>query len=147
MTKRIAIGFLMIALCAGSMSGQGVGRSRLLTFEGTLLKYSPHSGIHCGVLYIHQVAKYRVDKIVAGKYDSDEIVVDQPACNGDAFKNILVGSHVKLTVRVWRKYLVTTMYQGIREDEHPKIFYVAAGPPMKIEPPVNSTGCPTKPCS
>ena len=126
---------VIIALLLGAQNiyAQGAGRSRLVTFEGTLLKYSPHSSIACGVLYIHQVAKYRVDRVLSGKYSGDEIVVDHPACGGDVFKNIPVGSRVKITVLVWRKYLVVTMYPGIREEANPKIFYVAEAPPMIID--------------
>ena len=111
---------------------RGVGRSRPVTFEGTLLEYSPHSGVECGVLYIHQVAKYRVEKVLAGKYAADEIVADHPACGGDIFQDLPVGSRVKLTVRLSRKYFAT-LYRGIREEERPKIFYVAEANPAKLK--------------
>jgi hypothetical protein len=110
----------------------GVERYRAITFEGTLLSYSPHPRIACGVLYIHQVAKYRVERVSDGKYSSSEIVVDHPACGGDIFKDIPVGSRVKIKVRVLRKYGVITMHPGIREEERPKIFYVAEAEPRKI---------------
>jgi hypothetical protein len=129
--SRIAV----IALLIAGQNGyaRGVGHPRLLTFEGTLLDYSPHPRIHCGVLFIHQLARYHVDKIVNGKYAGEEIVVDQPACDGDVFKDVPVGSRVKLTVRVLRKYLTVTTHPGLRDDENPKIFYVAEGDPVKLE--------------
>jgi len=125
----------MLALLFGvqHIYAQGVGRSRLMTFEWILLKYSPHPGYGCGVLYVHQVAKYRVEKVVVGKYAGDEIVVDHPACDEDVFKNVPVGSRVRITVRVWRKYLSITDYPGIREPEEiPKIFYAAEDDPRVI---------------
>lgn len=129
---------ISIALVALLLAGQNIATSRVeryrsITFEGTLLNYSPHDRIDCGVLYVHQVAKYRVDKILDGKYAKDEIVVDHPACSGDLFKDIAVGSHVKITVRVRRKYGVITMHPRIREEGQPKVFYVAEAPPEKIE--------------
>jgi hypothetical protein len=134
MWKRLRpIAVITLLFAANSVYGQGVGRSRPLTFEATLIAYSPHSRIACGVLYIHQVARYRVDKILMGKYAGNEIVIDHPACRGDVFKDIPVGSRVKITARVWRKYLVVTMHPGIREEENPKIFYVAEVPPTKMK--------------
>jgi hypothetical protein len=107
-----------------------------MTFEGTLLKYSRPPKIACGVLFIHQVAKYRVDRVLSGKYVGDEIVVDHPACGGSGFENVPVGSHVRITVRVWRKYLVTTNYPGIRDEQTPpKLWYVAGEPPCAFCPP------------
>lgn len=133
MLKRLIliVAIILIPLALNA-SAQGVGRSHLLTFEGTLITYSPHSGIYCGGLYVHQVAKYRVERIVAGKYTANEIIVDHPACDEDVFKNLPVGTRVRITVRVWRKYLVITMYPAIRDDEHPKIFYVAESAPVKL---------------
>jgi hypothetical protein len=104
-----------------------------MTFEGTLVKYSPHPGYDCGVEYVHQVAKYHVDKVLVGEYAGDEIIVDHPACDENVFKHIPIGSHVKITVRVWNKYLVVTMYPGIREESKPNIFYVAEARPIKIK--------------
>ncbi|HEX8161296.1 MAG TPA: hypothetical protein VF538_05460 [Pyrinomonadaceae bacterium] len=104
-----------------------------IRFEGTLLKYSPHAGVDCGVFYIHQVAKYRVENILSGGYAAGEIIVDHPACRGDVFKNIPVGSRVNVTVSVRETYNVITRHPGIREEERPTIFYVADVPPEKID--------------
>jgi hypothetical protein len=131
--RQTPIAVITLLLAANSVYAQGVGRSRTLTIEATLIAYSPHSRIACGDLYIHQVAKYRVDRILMGKYAGNEIVVDHPACEGDVFKDIPVGSRVRITARVWHKYLVVTMHPGIREERNPKIFYVAEVPPTKMK--------------
>jgi hypothetical protein len=68
-----------------------------------------------------------VDKVLKGKYPDNEIVVDHPACDGDVFRDIPIGSRVKITVIVKRKYNVITKHHGIRED-WPKIFYIAETP-------------------
>ena len=134
MSKRLVLISVVILAFAGTHAhAQGVGQSRLMTFEGTLIDYSPHSGRSCGVLLVHQVAKYRVLRILAGKYSQHEIVVDHPACDGDVFKSIPVLSRVRITVRVWRDYLAVTMHPGIREVEHPKRFYVAEFPPLIVK--------------
>jgi len=134
MSKRfILIAISVLVLSAGLASAQGRGRYHLMTFEGTLLKYSPHPKILCGDLFVHQVAKYRVDRVLSGKYVGDEIVVDHPACDGNVFENAPVGSRVRITVRVWREYLHTTTYPGIRDEQTaPKVWYVAGKPPSKI---------------
>ena len=137
MTKRITFAAIaVILLSASAANSQGRGRFQRLTFEGTLLSYSPHPKIACGVLFIHQVAKYRVDRVLSGKYVADEIVVDHPACGGNVFENIPIGTRVRVAVRVWRMYLVTTNYPGIREGPTlPKLWYVAGEPPCARCPP------------
>jgi len=131
----IIIAAVFVLVSASHARAQGRGDSYLLTFEGTLLKFSPHSGRSCGVLFVHQVAKYHVDRVLSGKYVGHEIVVDHPACDEDVFKNVLVGSHGKITVRVWHEYLVTTMYPGIR-GKTPNVWYVAeSSPPSMFVPP------------
>jgi hypothetical protein len=95
MWKRLtAITVITLLFAVNSVYAQGGGRSHPLTFEGTLIAYSPHSRIACGGFYIHQVANYRVDKIVVGKYVGNAIVIDHPAGEGDVFKDIPVGSPI-----------------------------------------------------
>jgi hypothetical protein len=134
MSKRLVfLSVVILAFVGTHAHAQGVGQSRLVTFEGTLLDYSPHAGRSCGVLFVHQVAKYRVERILAGKSSKHEIVVDHPACDGDVFNSIPVRSRVRITVRVWREYLAVTMHPGIREVEHPERFYVAEFPPLIVK--------------
>ena len=133
MFKHFAVLVISIALLFSvPNTTKGVERYRAITFKGTLLSYSPQPSIACGVLYIHQVAIYRVEKVLDGKYSPSEIVVDHPACGGDVFKDVSVGSGVKIKVCVLRRYGVITMHPGIREKERPKIFYVAEAAPQKI---------------
>ncbi len=102
-----------------------------ISFEGVLLEYSPHFGAACGDL-IHQVAKYRVEKILAGRYAGHEIVVDHPACGGDVFQHITVGSRVRVTVQKRFDYHAVTLHPGILDEEHPNEFYIAEGVPLKV---------------
>jgi hypothetical protein len=109
-------------------------QNQFITFEGTLIGYSPHDGTQCGISFVHQVAKYRVQKVLNGTYQEQEIVVDHPACDGDVFKNIAKGSDVEITVTKHQQYNVITAFSGIRENnEKPKVFYVAEGVPLKID--------------
>ena len=123
---------IVLLLAGPNLAVNGAARPRTITLEATMLAFSPHPGYRCGVFYVHQVAKYRVEKVLAGRYSAEEMVVDQPACDGDVFMNLPVGSRVKLTVRVVRKYSVITMHPGIREGKHPKMFYVAITPSTKL---------------
>jgi hypothetical protein len=103
-------------------------QNKFITFEGILIDNSPHDGTQCGISFIHQVAKYRVDKVLNGAYQGKEIVVDHPACNGDVFKDVAIGSRVRITVTQHQHYSSITTHSGIREDnEKPKVFYVAQG--------------------
>ena len=142
MMKRITFATIAVILFSASVANsQGRGRFQRLTFEGTLLSYSPHPKIACGVLFIHQVAKYRVEKVLSGKYVGEEIVVEHPACGGNVFENIPVGSCVRVAVRVWRNYLVTTNHPGIREGRTPpRLWYVAGDPPCSRCPPTKIEG-------
>ena len=130
--RLILISVVILGFACTHAHAQGVGKSRLLTLEGTLLDYSPDFGRSCGVLFSHQIAKYRVVRIIAGKYTEHEIVIDHPACDGDLFKSISIGRRVRLRVRVWREYLAVTMHPGIRVA-HPKRFYVAEFTPLIVK--------------
>ena len=84
---------------AGSISAKE-RRIGLVEPEATLIAASKHSGVACGILFTHQVARYRVDRLVSGRFVDSEIVVDHPACDGDVFKTLTPGSRVRLSVRV-----------------------------------------------
>ena len=134
MLKRLAawaISFVLL-LAGQSLLQTRAATLRIVTLEATLLAFGPHLLAKCGQDYVHQVARYRVEKVLSGAYSGKEIVVDHPACDGNVFKRIRVGSRVKLTVRVLDEYNVITMHPGVREGEHPKIFYVASAPPKKL---------------
>jgi len=138
--RLLLIAMAVIVLSASGGYSQGRGDSYLVTFEGTLVKFSPHLGAGCGGLYVHQVAKYRVNRILSGNYAGNTIVVDHPACDENVFKNVPIGSRVKVTVRVWRDYLVTTNYPGIR-SKTPKVWNVAeSSPPSAFVPPSKIEG-------
>lgn len=131
LASRIAVVALLLA--GQNAYARGVGHSRLLTFEGTLLEYSPHGGVLCGVLLVQQRAKYRVDSVLKGKYADGEIVVNHIACGGDVFKDIPVGSRVRLAVKVRLEKQAANVYTGGREKDGRKIFYVAEGAPAVLE--------------
>ena len=128
----IALTFMVLFVAGHNGTVGGATRPRTVSVEATLLAFSPHPEYECGTSDVHQVAKYRVERVLRGRYAGKEIVVDHPACDGDVFKDIAVGSRVKLTVRVLREYGVITMHPGIREGAYPKMFYVAVAPPVKI---------------
>jgi hypothetical protein len=62
-----------------------VSRPERIVFEGILIIKSPHLGIACGILYVHQIAKYKIEKVLEGNLPLQEIVIDHPACDGDVF--------------------------------------------------------------
>jgi hypothetical protein len=122
-----------IATPALAQTGFAAVRDRAIVVEATLLAHSDHSGIRCGVLYVHQVAKYRIDRLVTGSYSGDVIVVDHPACDGDVFRDIPVGSSVRLYIRATPSYNVRTNWPGIREkDTAVDVYFVANRPPQLL---------------
>lgn len=113
--------------------------TKTITFEGVLLANSPYPNRGCGGSWFHQLAKYRVEKVLKGVYGSRELVVDHAACWGDVFAGIPLGSRVRLTVTVRKNYHTITTYPGIREvsdteelSDAPKIFYVSLEPPSVL---------------
>ena len=134
MLKRLtawAIPFALVTAWQGSLPVTAA-TPRTVTFEATLLAYGPRLLEKCGQNFVHQVARYRVERVVDGEYAEKEIVAYHPACDGNVFRRIPIGSRVKLTVRALDNYFGTTKHRGIRENERPKIFYVAWSPPKKI---------------
>jgi hypothetical protein len=109
-----------------------------IILEAKLIAHSPFLWEKCGVDFHFQVAKYRVLKVLAGSYTSREIIVEHPACDGDVFKRIPVGSRVRLSVSVARNVSSITSHPGIRmvkgRDDIRRInlFYVAWAPPKKL---------------
>ena len=92
-----------------------------IKFEGTLLTFSPL--ILCGYVISHQVATYRVEKVLSGKFEGSEILVNYPDCDGDFFKNTPAGSRVRVSVRLMRS----------SHGTEPTISYFAEAEPFRIE--------------
>lgn len=132
---RLMLGVIPYALFSVAVPAveAGAGGGGIATFEGTLLSKSPHPGRDCGNVAVHQIAKYKIEKIVKGNYLFAEMVVDHLACEGDVFKGVNAGDRVRLTVRVHKDYDSVGAHPGIREyGEKPKRFYVAEELPKKI---------------
>jgi hypothetical protein len=124
--NKISVVLLTLAVLTAWPGARNAVAVKHITFEGTLLAKSLHPGVHCGILAVHQVAKYRVDRLLWGDYRAQEMVVDHLACEGDVFKDFSLGDLVRLTVRVDKKYRVITCWPGIREyGATPQVFYVA----------------------
>lgn len=130
----IFIILLSLNLIPISASGGKKKKVGTLIFEGVLLAKSDRDRQPaCGVLFIHQVAKYRVTQVVKGRYEKTEIVIDHQACDQNILRGINVSDKIKLIVEIYQNYDVITYAPGIREQqEKPLIFYVAAVPPERI---------------
>ena len=77
-------------------------------------------------MYPHQVGRYRVDAVVAGQYDGQEIVVDHPVCDGDVFEGMKVGDRVEVTVVVTDSCPDCTSYPtDLTNIQTPHTYYVA----------------------
>jgi len=63
-----------------------------LVIEGTLEKLGPDTGMLSGRIAVYRLAKYRVERVCEGNYDSKEIVVDHLILSGKEFEDISVGT-------------------------------------------------------
>ncbi len=104
-----------------------------LMFEGTLEKLGADPGTVSGRLAIYRLAKYRVEKVCAGEYEHEEIVVDHLIFTGKEFGNIKIGERVCVKVKVSREINVRNNAEGIRTpNETVNIFYVASEAPVRL---------------
>jgi hypothetical protein len=133
----------LVLLIALLLPGQNVaarqdGPQPSIILEAKLIAHSPYLGEKCGVDFHFQVAKYHILKVLAGSYTGKEIIIDHPACDGDVFKRIPVGSRVRLGVSVERSIPGITNHPGIRmvkgraDIRRINLFYVAWVPPKKL---------------
>jgi hypothetical protein len=131
---------LLVALLlpGQNVAARGDDPQPSIILEARLISHSSYISQKCGGDFLFQVAKYRVLKVLAGSYTGREIIVDHPACDGDVFKRIPVGSRVRLSLSVRRELFTITNYPGIRmvkgrdDIRHIKLFYVAWAPPKKL---------------
>lgn len=97
-------------------------------FEGKLLKLGPDPGFVSGRVAAYRLAKYRVERICAGKHEGQEIIVDHPIFTGKEFEDIEIGDRVCLTIKVSDKVLVRNNAEEIRApDETVNTFFIAEG--------------------
>ena len=136
--QKVAILLLLFLFISSLDTAAGGKKKKIgsLTFEGTLLaKIDRDRQPACGRVFVHQVAKYRISRIVKGHFNKTEIIVDHPSCDEDVFRGFTVGDRIKLSVDIYKNYDVITYASGIREqNEKPEIFYVASTKPERVAP-------------
>ena len=139
MIKSSLVGILLLIVSFHSGVTTEARSPKTITFEGVLLANSPYPNVGCGGVWFHQLARYRVERVLRGTYTTKEAVVDHAACWGDVFQDIPVGSRVRLTVMVRKNYHTITTYPGIREivdvenlSDAPRVFYVSLDAPQKV---------------
>ena len=110
----------------GAGCGQHSGPPHVLAFRGALLEFSPGMTVACGVVFPHQVALYRVDEVLAGRYAERTMVVEHPYCGTSALDKIQRRDLVELTATIVSEYSYVTVFPGIREyRDVPGPIYVA----------------------
>ena len=89
---------LWIALFALPCGAWQSGSKRLV-FDATLLAHTAFVGISCGRVHVMQTARYRVERIIEGRLSAREVLVSHSACDGDVFRNLAIGSRVRVDAR------------------------------------------------
>lgn len=103
-----------------------------IRFEGILLAFSPGMRAECGIIFPHQVARYRVTRVLEGAYEGDTIVVDHGYCGEPALQGFRQGDRVELTVTVRPECDSATYYPGIRaEGEEVTEYFIAEEVPRR----------------
>lgn len=125
---RILICALLITISGHQyVSANGVV-DRSLEFEGTVLKIGPNPGYLSGVNPAYQLVKYRVDRVISGKYKGKEIVVDHLLMDGKELNGVKVGDKVCISASIKSnsEIFLRTNAKGLREaSQSVRTFYVA----------------------
>ena len=96
-----------------------------LAFEGVVSRIGPDPGYLSGSLPAYQLVKYRIERIVTGRYEGKEIVVDHLILTGKELEGIKVGARVRVTVRASEKIDLRVNAKGIRKaSQVVKVFYI-----------------------
>lgn len=113
--------------------------NEMLTFEGVVLRVGPHPGYLSGILPAYQLVKYRIERIIAGRYEGKEIVVDHLILTGNELEEIKIGDRVCITVRASDEIGIRRNVKGIRKaSQVVKIFYIGGKVSLsKREPCIN----------
>ena len=121
---------LLLALtngCHQAKQGQQQTAGEDIVFEGTVECLGPDPGIMSGILAVYRLAKYRVQKVVVGKFAGSEMVVDHLILTGKELEGIGVTDRVCVTVTASKKILQRWDAEGLRSpSEDVETFYIAA---------------------
>lgn len=100
------------------------GDGTILIFEGTVVHIAPPVP-GSGVVMWYRLAKYRVDRVVYGRYPHSEIVVHHLSMTGEELNNINVGDRVCVVAEEKEKNLAFA-YTGASREPGKKvdIFYI-----------------------
>ena len=122
---------LCLALVASSASCQRAQTAsepeNVIVFEGTLEKLGPNAQFVSGWAAAFRLAKYRIERICAGKFDGKEIVVDHIVFDLKQFEGFKVGDRVCVKATISNKIPSRHNEEGIRNpSETITTFYVAS---------------------
>jgi len=118
--KMLCVALILVSSVLGKTSAD-----EMLAFEGTVSQIGPDPGYLSGDLPAYQLVKYRVERILTGRYEGKEIVVDHLILTGKELEGIKVGDRVCDTVRASEKIDLLVNAKGIRKaSQAVKVFYI-----------------------
>lgn len=133
---------MKIMLCAGLLIlvSSILGKTPVnetLVFEGIVSRIGPDPGYLSGGLPAYQLVKYRIERIILGRYEGREIVVDHLILTGKELEGIKVGDRICVTVGASERIDLRVNAKGIRKvSQAVKTFYIG-GKVSKGEPCAN----------
>src|SRR5262245_2506490 len=96
-----------------------------LAFEGVVLQIGPDPGYLSGDTPAYQLVNYRIERIITGRYEGKEIVLDHLILTGKELEGIKAGARVCVTVRVSKEIGLRVKAKGIRKaSQAVKVFYI-----------------------
>ncbi len=118
---------LLFSLSAGFVkTSPHEKKEPLLIVEATVLKVGDLPAVSCGVMAVYQLATYRVERVLMGKYSLSEITVDHLACKRDVLAGIAPGDRVIVVINLRQNVLQRWNAEGIRSaSDKVEKFYVA----------------------
>jgi hypothetical protein len=122
--------YMKTMLCAAALifASNIEGKSSInesLAFEGVVLQIGPFPGYLSGFLPAYQLVKYRIERIISGRYEGKEIVVDHLMITGKELEGIKVGDRVCVTALPSEKIELRVNAKGIRNaSQAVNLFYI-----------------------
>jgi hypothetical protein len=119
--RMLCVGLLI--LCSSVLGKASIDNA--LAFEGVVLRIGPDPGYLSGSIPAYQLVKYHIERVITGRYEGKEIVVDHLILTGKELEGIKVGARVRVIVRASEKIGLRVNAIGIRKaSQVVKVFYI-----------------------
>ena len=95
---RALIFAVLLCLWNPVLAQTSVRNDRWLLFEGTVVEVGKPPNVVCGVTSPYRIARYKVRKVLQGRYGKDEIIVHHLFCRTDVLADLKAGDEVLVMI-------------------------------------------------